>query len=159
MGCGFSKPPEIEIPLEPLSVTVDMFFKDAIGNFVAVNSVEDADYCSKITIKFIYDSVKHEWVQGASNPPCIISNFVGMSGRTVLAKLNEAVTIDDMGAIPSIINNSSHAKIYPGTYYLNRSLIYSHSLADFITYSLADFITYLLTDFIAYSLFTHSLTC
>ncbi len=147
MGCGFSKPPEIETALEPLSATVDLFFKEVIGNFVAVNLVEDAVYNSKITVKFIYDSVKQEWVQGASEPSHIISNFIGMSGRNVLEKLNEVVVVGDNEAKPSIINNSSHAKVYPGNYSLNRSLIYSlthllnhtrsftHSLTDLLTHS------------------------
>ena len=124
MGCGFSKPPEIETALEPLSATVDLFFKEVIGNFVAVNSVEDAVYSSKITVKFIYDSVKQEWVQRASEPSHIISNFIGVSGRNVLEKLNEVVVVGDNEAKPSIINNSSHAKVYPGTYSLNHWLIY-----------------------------------
>ena len=113
MGCGFSKPPEVDTNIEPPSATIDLYYKEVIGNFVAVNSVEDSTFNTKISVKFVFDSVKHEWIQGASEPAHILSIFIGKSGFDVLTKLNEVV--GEVEPKPSVISNISHAKIYPGT--------------------------------------------
>jgi hypothetical protein len=111
MGCGFSKPPEVDTNIEPPSATIDLYYKEVIGNFVAVNSVEDSTFSTKISVKFFFDSVKHEWIQGASEPAHILSIFIGKSGFDVLTKLNEVV--GEVEPKPSVISNMIHAKIYP----------------------------------------------
>ena len=121
MGCGFSKPPEVDTNIEPPSATIDLYYKEVIGNFVAVNSVEDSTFNTKISVKFVFDSVKHVWIQGASEPAHILSIFIGKSGFEVLTKLNEVV--GEVEPKPSVISNISHAKIYPGTHSLTHSLL------------------------------------